>query len=46
MPNLKKRLISTILALVIALSVVACSSDNPPDTTAPGGPSTTDPAGS
>jgi hypothetical protein len=47
MADLKKRIIASILATALALTVVACdSSDDPPGTDAPGYSETTEPVGS
>jgi hypothetical protein len=47
MTHLKKRVIAGILGLTLALTVVACDSDDDPSNTTPAGDSdTTEPVGS
>jgi hypothetical protein len=46
MPDLKKRVISGILGLTLAFTLVACDSGEPPSTTRAGDSVTTEPVGS
>ena len=46
MSDLKKRVVSVLLGVVLALTLVACNDDDPPNTTSPDGTGTTEPVGS
>ena len=47
MPDFKRRLVTAILAIALTFALVGCAADDDsPNTTSPGGSTTTEPVGS